>query len=126
MIPLQNYINITGDKTFRLLIVDNQLWTYQRNNNGSITEKKLVMLDYDNSSENTYEGRDNTLTDAFFNISLEDHYQVDIDMIVPNHIFNQITSNTKILYNDGLWSIIEIDGHSVQEDEKATLSLKSL
>lgn len=126
MIPLQNYINITGDKTFRLLIVDNQLWTYQRNNNGSITEKKLVMLDYDNSSENTYEGRDNTLTDAFFNISLEDHYQVDIDMIVPNHIFNQITSNTKILYNDGLWGIIEIDGHSVQEDEKATLSLKSL
>ena len=47
-------------------------------------------------------------------------------MIVPNHIFNQIKSNTKILYNDGLWSIIEIDGHSVQEDEKATLSLKSL
>ena len=109
-----------------MLIVDNQLWTYQRNSNGSITEKKLIMLDYDNSSENTYEGRDKTLTDVFFNISLEDHYQVDIDMIVPNHIFNQIRSNTKILYNDGLWSIIEIDGHSVLEDEKATLSLKSL
>ena len=121
-----NYIEIKGDKTFRLLIVDNQLWTYQRNNNGSLTEKKLIMLDYDNTSDNTYDGRDKTITDVFFNINMNDYYQVDIDMIIPNHIFNQIKSNTKILYNDGLWSVIEIDGHSVQEDEPATLSLKSL
>ena len=126
LMPRLNYVEIKGDKTFRLLIVDNQLWTYQRNSNGSITEKRLVMLDYDNSSENTYGGRDKTLTDVFFNISLEDHYQADIEMIVPNHIFSQIRSNTKILFNDGLWSIIEIDGHSVWEDEKATVSLKSL
>lgn len=126
LIPRMNYIEIKGDKTFRLLIVDNQLWTYQRNNNGSLTEKKLIMLDYDNTSDNTYEGRDKTITDMFFNINMDDYYQVDIDMIIPNHIFNQIKSNTKILYNDGLWSVIEIDGHSVQEDEPATLSLKSL
>ena len=126
MIPRQNYIEITGDKTFRLLIVDNQLWTYRTENNGLKTESKLLMLDYDNTSDNTYDGRDKTITDVFFNINMEDYFQVDIEMIIPNHIFSQIKANTKILYNDGLWGVIEIDGHSVLEDEKATLSLKSL
>lgn len=126
MIPRQNYIEITGDKTFRLLIVDNQLWTYRAENNGLKTESKLLMLDYDNTSDNTYDGRDKTITDVFFNINMEDYFQVDIEMIIPNHIFSQIKANTKILYNDGLWGVIEIDGHSVLEDEKATLSLKSL
>lgn len=124
-LPKDNYIEITGDKTFRLLIVDNQLWTYQRNGN-QIIEKKLIMLDYDNSSLNTYDGRDKTMTDVFFNITMNDYYQAEIEMIVPNHIFNQIRSNTKILFNDGLWGIIEIDGQSVMENEKATLTLKSL
>lgn len=124
LLPLDNYIQIDGDKSFRLLIVDNQLWTYKSQGNG-MQESKALMLDYDNSGTNTYDGRDKTLTDTFFNINMKDYYQVDIDMIMPNHIFNQIKSNTKIMFNDGLWSIIEIDGHSVQEDSECTLSLKS-
>lgn len=125
LLPLDNYIQIEGTHKFKLLIVDNQLWSYQTTGN-TIKESKSIMLDYDNSEANTYDGRDKTMTDTFFNINLNNSYQVDIEAILPNHIFYDIKANSKIIFNDGLWNVKEIDGHNVQENDEATISLLSL
>lgn len=125
LLPETPYVEITGGKTFKLCKVDNCLWSYDVKGT-TYDARRSLMLDFDNTAENTGDGKDTTITDNFFNFEIKDTYQLDLEMIVPNHIFRQIKSSSRILFNDSLWGVIEIDGHSVLEDQTSTVSLKSL
>lgn len=121
LIPRQNYIQIRGEHNFKLLIVDNCLWQY-----GSVgNEKRYVMIDYDNSQENTG-GIDGTLTDELFNINIDRNYfHAEVECILPSLVYYQIGKGTKILFDDALWNLESIDGFDPDENDQCTITLSS-
>ena len=121
IVPKHNYIQIRGEHNFKLLIVDNALWQYSMDG----TEKRSIMIDYDNTYENTG-GKDNTLTDRLFNINIDkNYYRCEIECILPSYIYYQIGKSTKVIFDDMLWNVTSIDGFDPDENEACTLTLTS-
>lgn len=127
LIPRENFIKITGEHTFRLLIADSGLWSYARKNGLNYYGWKTSFLDYDNSYMNTLGGRDKTITDNFIDTDINfNRYQVEISCILPVYIYDAITKGSMVMFNDGLWRIESIDGFDPAEKEPATITLVSL
>lgn len=80
-------------------------------------------LDYDNTYSTP---TDRTITDIYFKIKRGYQYEVDLPVTLPNQIYEKIRSNTLIKFNDGLFRILGIEGHDVNQGEKATLKLLSI
>lgn len=89
----------------------------------SLNENMTFRLDYNNSLSTK---TDQCITDLYYNITTADKYRVEIDVILPNHVYSTIKANTLFKFNDGLYRIESIEGHQVNMNEKATLKLISL
>lgn len=123
-VPLRNWIQINGDRTFRLLIADNYIYGYSVGDTG-LSETKAMMIDYNNSVENTRMNVDKTITDLFFNLKPQRSYNAEIELYLPISEYVKIKENTQIMFNNGIWRVESIDGVSTSEDEKAKLKLLS-
>lgn len=120
-VPLRNWIQINGNRTFRLLIADNYIY-------GDVVggQVKSIMLDYNNSLDNTHNNEDKTLTDLFFNIKPEKAYNAEIELFLPIMVYYRIGENTLIQFNGNLWRVESVDGMSTTENEKCKLTLLSI
>ena len=127
-IPEPNYLRIYGENTFRLLIADSCRWAYgMRNGHNYIGEWKSIFIDYDNRPFNTLNGRDTTLTDSFFNLSISTkQYECVVECILPNFIYWSIGKGSKVMFNGSLWDVKSIEGFDVYEKEPCELTLLSL
>lgn len=123
---MYNFFNVIGykndteipEKKTALIFCKNYL-TY-KNSLGDLT---TFRLDYDNelSTKN-----DKTITDIFFRIKKGYQYEVDLPVTIPNEMYSRIKSNTMVKFNDGLYKVLGIEGHDVNNVEEATLKLISL
>lgn len=127
-IPYQNYLRFYGDQNVRLLIADSCRWAYgMRNGHNYIGEWKSIFIDYDNRPFNTLNGRDVTLTDAFFNLDISTkQYECVVECILPNFVYWSIGKGSKVLFNNSLWDVKSIEGFDVYEKEPCELTLLSL
>ena len=109
------------DLNCRLVIPSNHIETKQSDNS-----LRYYMLDYNNSIQNTNDGKRKTITDIFFNLYVQSGYQIDVPIKLTNDLYRKINAGTLIKFNDGLYKVKAIDGHDVSEQEDATLSLLTL
>ena len=105
----------------RLVIPSNSIETKQSDGN-----KRYYMLDYNNTVQNTDNGKRKTITDIFFNLHVQTGYQIDIPIKLSNDLYRRINGGTLIKFNDGLYKVKAIDGHDVAEQDNGTLSLLTL
>jgi len=91
-----------------------------RNSAGDLT---TFRLDYDNTLSTKL---DKTMTDVFFRIKKGYQYEVDINVKLPNTVYDKIKSNSLVKFNDGLFQVLGIEGHDVFGVEEAKLKLISL
>jgi hypothetical protein len=117
------FVNET-DWLVRLLWVRNFTVTLADAPDGSI-EERLFMLDYNPDDELKRQNIKN-ITSAFFDIRMSNSYQVDLPVILPNHMFKKLKASTLVKFNDGIYRLKMIEGHAVAEDGEATLSLLSM
>lgn len=89
----------------------------------SLGQFTTFRLDYDNELSTK---DDKTITDVYFKIKRGYQYEVDLPVTLPNHVYEQIRSNTLVKFNDGLFRILGIEGHDVSGSEEATLKLLSI
>lgn len=120
-----NYIRISGEQTFRLLIADSAQWiSYLAN---GYVQKKSSFLDYDTSRMNTLKGRDKTITDNFLNVNESfKSYECSVECILPIVAYQAIEKGSRVLFNDSLWQVKDIDGFDPSEQEPCTITLISL
>lgn len=64
-----------------------------------------------------------TITNTFFKLKDPQSYRIELPVILPNYIYPKITTNTLIKFNDGLYRVLEIQGHDCKEENEATLAL---
>ena len=105
----------------RLVIPSNNIESKQSDGN-----KRYYMLDYNNTVQNTDNGKRKTITDIFFNLHVQTGYQIDIPIKLSNDLYRRINGGTLIKFNDGLYKVKAIDGHDVAEQDNGTLSLLTL
>lgn len=128
IIPELNYIKITGEKKFRLLIADNVIWNYgYRNGHNYIGQWASSFIDYDTNRLNTMSGNRLTLTDNFFNLNLSSkQYEITVECILPNFVYWSIVKGSKVMFDDSLYDVKSIEGFDVSEKEPCELTLLSL
>ena len=127
-IPELNYIRITGQHKFRLLIADAFHWEYGKHDGHSyIGERADSFIDYDNRRMNTLNGNRKTITDNFFDLSLNGkQYEVTISCILPTFVYWDINKGSRVLFDDSLWKVKSVDGFDVSEQQPCELTLLSL
>ena len=128
VIPELNYIRITGEHKFRLLIADVNIWNYgYRNGHNYLGEWVTSFIDYDTNRMNTLSGNRITLTDNFLNLDISTkQYECVVECILPNFVYWDIVKGSKVLFNDSLWDVKSIDGFDVYEKEPCELTLLSM
>lgn len=128
VIPELNYIRITGEHKFRLLIADKFHWIYGKfDNHNYYGERADSFIDYDNRRLNTLNGNRKTITDNFFSFSLNGkQYEVTVSCILPTYLYWEINKGSRVLFDDSLWKVKSIEGFDVSEQEPCELTLLSL
>ena len=128
VIPELNYIRITGEHKFRLLIADVNMWCYgKRNGHNYYGEWVESFLDYDNSRMNTLNGNRITITTNFLNLNLSPkQYECTISVVLPNYAYWAIGKGSRVLFDDTLWEVKSIEGFDCYEKEPCELTLISL
>ena len=128
VIPELNYIRITGEHKFRLLIADVNIWNYgYRNGHNYLGEWVTSFIDYDTNRMNTLSGNRITLTDNFLNLDISTkQYECVVECILPNFVYWDIVKGSKVMFNDSLWDVKSIDGFDVYEKEPCELTLLSM
>lgn len=128
VIPELNYIRITGGHKFRLLIADSGHWEYGKHDGHNyIGERQDSFIDYDNRRMNTLNGNRATLTDNFFDLSLNGkQYEVTISCILPTTAYWAISKGSRVLFDDSLWKVKSIEGFDVSEQQPCEITLLSL
>lgn len=105
-----NVINMSNeDKVYKMLMADNYYEGF--------------LIDYNRPTEKV---EYKNISDIFFRVNLSSQYKIDLPMILPNKVYNDIGKNTLVKVNDGLYRVLQIDGHSIGEDSESTVSLISL
>lgn len=127
-IPELNYIRITGEHKFRLLIADTFHWIYGKfDGHNYYGERADSFIDYDNRRMNTLNGNRKTLTDNFFNLSLDcKQYRCVVSCILPTYLYWEINKGSRVMFDDSLWKVESIEGFDVTEQEPCELTLLSL
>lgn len=86
-------------------------------------ELETFRLDYDNTwSTKT----DKTITDKFYSINSTQQYEIELGVKLPNDVYNKITTNSLVKFNDGLYRVMGIEGHDIEMEDEATLKLITL
>ena len=101
-----------------LLIPSNECPPIQSSSSSS----DVMLLDYDYTNS----GAKKTITSTFFNIKLQDGYEIDVPIKLPNEIYAKINAGTLVRFNDGLYKVTKISEHDVKEEEKSTITLTTL
>lgn len=127
-IPELNYIRITGDHKFRLLIADAFHWEYgMHDGHNYIGEMADSFIDYDTRRLNTLNGNRKTITENFFDFDLNGkQYEVTVSCILPTTLYWAINKGSRVLFDDSLWKVKSIEGFDVSEQEPCELTLLSL
>lgn len=127
-IPYQNYIRISGENNFRLLIADSGLWAYgYRNGHNYVGEWQSSFLDYDISRLNTLNGNRKTITENFFTLDVSPkQYRCVVECVLPNFIYWNIVKGSRVLFDDMLWKVETIEGFDCYEKEPCSITLLSL
>ena len=128
VIPELNYIRITGEHKFRLLIADSGHWIYAKfNGHNYYGERQDSFIDYDNRRMNTLNGNRATLTDNFFNLKLSTkQYRCVVSCILPNTLYWEIRKGSRVMFDDSLWKVESVEGFDVTETEPCEITLLSL
>lgn len=128
VIPELNYIRITGEHKFRLLIADTFHWIYGKfDGHNYYGERADSFIDYDNRRLNTLNGNRKTLTDNFFNLSLDcKQYRCVVSCILPTYLYWEIKKGSRVMFDDSLWKVESIEGFDVTEQEPCEITLLSL
>lgn len=127
-IPELNYIRITGDHKFRLLIADAFHWEYgMHDGHNYIGERADSFIDYDTRRLNTLNGNRKTITENFFDFDLNGkQYEVTVSCILPTTLYWAINKGSRVLFDDSLWKVKSIEGFDVSEQEPCEITLLSL
>ena len=128
VIPELNYIRITGQHKFRLLVADAFHWEYGKHDGHNyIGERADSFIDYDNRRMNTLNGNRKTITDNFFDLSLNGkQYECTVNCILPTFVYWDINKGSRVLFDDSLWKVKSVDGFDVSEQQPCELTLLSL
>ena len=128
VIPELNYIRITGQHKFRLLVADAFRWEYGKHDGHNyIGERADSFIDYDNRRMNTLNGNRKTITDNFFDLSLNGkQYECTVNCILPTFVYWDINKGSRVLFDDSLWKVKSVDGFDVSEQQPCELTLLSL
>lgn len=128
VIPELNYIRITGQHKFRLLVADAFHWEYGKHDGHNyIGERADSFIDYDNRRMNTLNGNRKTITDNFFDLSLNGkQYECTVNCILPTFVYWGINKGSRVLFDDSLWKVKSVDGFDVSEQQPCELTLLSL
>lgn len=128
VIPELNYIRITGDHRFRLLIADSGHWEYGKHDGHNyIGERQDSFIDYDNRRMNTLNGNRKTLSDNFFSFDLNGkQYECTVSCILPTTLYWNINKGSRVMFDDSLWKVKSIEGFDCAEQEPCELTLLSL
>ena len=128
VIPELNYIRITGDHRFRLLIADAFHWEYGRHDgNNFIGQRADSFIDYDTRYMNTLSGNRKTITENFFDLTLNGkQYEVTVSCILPTTLYWAINKGSRVLFDDSVWKVKSIEGFDVSEQEPCEITLLSL
>lgn len=79
-------------------------------------------LDYNKMRNKTQKG----ITDKFFDENINGGYQIDVPIKLSNQQYADVNAGTLFKFNDGLFKIKSIEGHDVNKEDDATLSLLTL
>lgn len=93
---------------------------------GGMFSNKRFYLDYNSFNKPYTNHYSNIQTKYYNNINTNTNYQIDIDMILPNHTFSEINSSSYVSFNDGIYKMVGIDGHDTDEKNPSTISFKTL
>ena len=85
-----------------------------------VMPKHIVSYTYGSTHKET------SITDKFFNFGQNDSYQIDVPIRLSNQDYADIKHSTLIKFNDGLYRVQKIEGHDVNGNDEATLSLLTL
>ncbi len=67
-----------------------------------------------------------TITEKFFNLNITGGYQIDVPIRLSNQQYASINAGTMFKLNNGLYKIKSIEGHDVNREDNATLSLLTI
>ena len=128
VIPELNYIRITGQHKFRLLIADAFHYEYgMHDGHNYIGERADSFIDYDTRRLNTLNGNRKTITKNFFDFDLNGkQYEVTVSCILPTTLYWAINKGSRVLFDDSLWKVKSIEGFDVSEQEPCEITLLSL
>lgn len=93
---------------------------------GGIFSNKLFYIDYNSYNKPYTRHYNNIQTKYYNNINTSTSYQIDLDMILPNHTFAEINSSSYVSFNDGIYKMVGIEGHDTDEKNPSTISFKTI
>jgi hypothetical protein len=67
-----------------------------------------------------------TITEKFFNLNMNGGYQIDVPIRLSNQQYASINAGTMFKLNNGLYRVKSIEGHDVNREDNATLSLLTI
>ena len=67
-----------------------------------------------------------TITEKFFNLMINSGYQIDVPIRLSNQQYASVNAGTMFKLNNGLYKVKSIEGHDVNREDAATLSLLTL
>jgi len=86
-----------------------------------------IYLDY-KKMNNEYDGStyNNGLLDIFFNTEVDGGYKIKVPIALTNEEFARVNGGTLFKLNNGLYRISKIEGHDVNRNDFADLTLKTI
>jgi hypothetical protein len=113
-IPIMGFKNDSKIEELKCNIIIPSPYISSTDINGVV---KKFYLDYNQVNA------EDTITTTFFKINDYQTYRINVPVTLPNFLYPRLKPNTLIKFNDGLYRVLELQGHDVSEKDEATLSL---
>lgn len=116
---------VVGERDCNLLIP--KKW-FLKNNGSTDFRYSCLTYDKDSLSDGTFtEERFESMTDTFFkNLIVNGGYEINVPIKLTNQQYADTNAGTLFKLNDGLYRVKSIEGHDVNQEDDATLSLLTL
>jgi hypothetical protein len=148
VVPLEDYLNVYNKKNYIEFKFDEQEILHRKEGQGSVIQWREVVDKYCNlllptnfiptmgMNGSVYKSHldygnipiqgDTSITDKFFDLSVDSGYQIDIPITLSNQDYANTKNGTLYKLNDGLYKVKSIQGHDVNMEDTSTLSLLTL
>lgn len=148
VVPLEDYLNVYNKKNYIEFKFDEQEILHRKEGQGSVIQWREVVDKYCNlllptnfiptmgMNDSIYKSHldygnipiqgDTSITDKFFDLSVDSGYQIDIPIRLSNQEYANTKNGTLYKLNDGLYKVKSIQGHDVNMEDTSTLSLLTL